>query len=327
MNQGVSKFNPKPSSKSVSKFSTPSHSSLKRKRPDEPFQRYVLPKLTPSYDLQNKKLSTATTPLKTSTPNTPAPVYRSKTSVQSKTTLLTPSQTNRKDVPRISMTAKNTVEKFPINPSRNLGMMNIEKSPRESMIGFTPIKKSLRSKDFEELVCLPKKFENEKDNLLSNLNNLVEELSEKHNPLLEETNEKYYSLEAEYEKQRKQQKEALTEINNKIDNFRYTKSTMKFTLNEKIETRFGVEQQRQSVDFDKSKVSETINRTKSHLNELLKKNENLDSWILNIQEAMKKGRANVRARHLETSQENKNVQMLKELVQQRKENIESSSMK
>ena len=64
MYQSASKFNPKPSSKSVSKFSTPSNSSLKRKRPDEPFQRYVIPKLTPSYDLQNKKLSTVTNPFK-----------------------------------------------------------------------------------------------------------------------------------------------------------------------------------------------------------------------------------------------------------------------
>jgi len=125
----------------------------------------------------------------------------------------------------------------------------------------------------------------------------------------------------------KKQKEALTEINNKIDNFRNTKCTMKFTLQGKAETRFGVEQQKQSIDLDRSQVSETINRTKGQINQLLKKNENLDSLILNIKEAMEKGRANIRARHFETSQENKNVQMLKELVQQRKENIEANTVK
>ncbi len=133
--------------------------------------------------------------------------------------------------------------------------MNIE--PRNSMFGFTPIKKSLRSKDFEELVCFPKKFDNEKDDLLSNLNNLVEELSEKHNPLLEETNEKLYSLEAEYQLQKSQQKKALTEVSNKIESLKQSHSSLKASVELKVEKREQVEQTKQSVDFNVMKILES----------------------------------------------------------------------
>ena len=58
MNQHLSKSAAKPSSMSMRNPPT------KRKRPDESFQRCVLPKITPSYDLNSKKLSSLVNPMK-----------------------------------------------------------------------------------------------------------------------------------------------------------------------------------------------------------------------------------------------------------------------
>jgi len=64
MNQGLSKSAIKPSSKNMLKDPSYRNPPVKRKRADETFQRFVLPKITPSYDLNSKKISSLANPTK-----------------------------------------------------------------------------------------------------------------------------------------------------------------------------------------------------------------------------------------------------------------------
>jgi hypothetical protein len=58
MNQVKPKSNEKIGTQPSSNVASGKHPVIKRKREDEPFQRMVMPKAAPSYDLQNKKLTT-----------------------------------------------------------------------------------------------------------------------------------------------------------------------------------------------------------------------------------------------------------------------------
>jgi len=189
------------------------------------------------------------------------PLNTSKLSVQSKTTVPTPTHSTKKEMYRISLSTKTTVEKTN-NFGRSTDTSPLNCTPctpkwqkphngesRDTPMSLNSIKKSLTRQDFEELVGFAKRFDTEKDNLLSNLNNLVQELSEKHNPLLEEGTEKLNTLEVEFDNKKCQQKEELDKLNYKIDSLKETQNSLSTMLEEKRERRLQVEQEKQGVEF------------------------------------------------------------------------------
>lgn len=121
-------------------------------------------------------------------------------------------------------------------------------------MSLSPVRKSLTGEHFEELVGFAKKFENEKDDLLSDLSNLVDELDEKYNPLLEERVDKLHAMEVDFENQKNHQKEELERISSKIQTLKDTQTTLSHLFEEKKEQTTHIEQTKTSIEINVSDI-------------------------------------------------------------------------
>lgn len=260
---------------------------IKRKRPDEPFQRSVQAKMTPSNDIYSRRdsgfisipklainsgIASASKlsivfyfldVLSLGTTTYSQTAVKAKTVIQSRTTFQTPAaqSTTKKGRGTTPVTTRVSNTKVDIKIS-SIGMVkeslylslekgkSDEKSDVKETMMISPVKKSLNIEHFEGLASVSKEIDSEKDNLLSNLNNLVEELTGKQNPLLEENDNKLFLMQDTFEKQKVQQKEELEKLNSKINNLKNAQSSLSRLFEENKEKTSIPEQENQAVDLN-----------------------------------------------------------------------------
>lgn len=115
---------------------------------------------------------------------------------------------------------------------------------------LSPVKRTLNIEHFEGLANVSKEVATEKDNLLSNLNNIVEELSGRHNPLLDEGDDKLLFIQDTFEKQKIQQKQELEKLNSKINTLKNAQCSLSRLFEENKEKTMIAEQENHAVELN-----------------------------------------------------------------------------